>query len=80
MRDPRCRLEKLEACSLRRSLAATAAEFACSVDDLLDEAHDFFALPLAAQLAEVDTLAEHFTAAELAGIKTTLIREYQPPT
>jgi hypothetical protein len=47
------RMDALEAAQARRQyrmIAATAAEYGLSADELMEEAHEFFALPLAEQL------------------------------
>ena len=80
------RMDALEAAQARRQyrmIAATAAEYGLSADELLEEAHDFLALPLAEQLAEVDRIEAElrsagFSTEDLADIKATLIREYRP--
>lgn len=80
------RMDALEAAQARRQyrmIAATAAEYGLSADELMEEAHEFFALPLAEQLAEVDRIEAElrsagFSTEDLADIKATLIREYRP--
>jgi hypothetical protein len=60
--------------------ATSRAAAGLTADDLIDEAQLFLAQPLAAQLAEVDTLTEaHATEGlDVGAIKATLIREYRP--
>ena len=80
------RMDALEAAQARRQyrmIAATAAEYGLSADELMEEAHEFLALPLAEQLAEVDRIEAElrsagFSTEDLADIKATLIREYRP--
>jgi hypothetical protein len=80
------RLARLEAHEHDRQaqmLAATAAQYGVTRDELLEEARVFFALPLAAQLAtidqyEADLRAEGFTDADLAHMRATLTRYYRP--
>jgi hypothetical protein len=75
----RC-LRALERAQLWRNLAAAGAPYGISADDLLDEARRYFALPLAEQLAELDTLTDEFSGEELADMRAFLIREYRPMT
>jgi hypothetical protein len=73
------RLRQLEARRQRQKLAAMAAEVGLSYDEMLEEAHEFFALPLAEQLAEVDRIvpelqAEGMTMDDIDDIKADLAR------
>jgi hypothetical protein len=77
------RLRQLEARRQRQKLAAMAAEVGLTVDELLDEAHEFFRLSLEEQLAEVDEIAaalqaEGLSMDDLHELKATLTREYRP--
>jgi hypothetical protein len=77
------RLERLEAEHRRRTIAALAAEQGLTYKELLEEAEEFFALPLADQLAKVDEIAAELQAEGLSWndveeIKATLRREYRP--
>jgi hypothetical protein len=77
------RLRRLEARRRRQQLTAMAAEVGLSVDELLEEAELFFALPLEEQLAKVDSIAEELraeglSADDLDDLKDTLRREYKP--
>jgi hypothetical protein len=69
--------------AVRSRLTATAARYGLTADDLRDEAHRFFALPLAAQLAEVDQheaelCREGFTDTDLAHVRGVLTRYDRP--
>jgi hypothetical protein len=77
------RLEQLEAEHQRRTIAALAAEQGLTYEELLEEAAEFFALPLATQLAKVDAIAAELQAEglswdEVEEMKATLTREYRP--
>jgi hypothetical protein len=78
------RLRALEVQSLRRLAADSGAPYGFTVDDILDEARQFFGLSLDAQLAEVDALAEELrtragvTDADLAHVRETLTRHDRP--
>jgi hypothetical protein len=77
------RLEQLEAEHQRRTITAMAAEQGLTYEELLEEAAEFFALPLATQLEQVDAIAaelqaEGMTMDDIAGIKATLVQEYWP--
>jgi hypothetical protein len=77
------RLRRLEAWRQRQKLTAMAAEVGLTVDELLEEAHEFFSLPLAEQLAEVDRIAPHLQAEGMTmdgidDIKADLARYYRP--
>jgi hypothetical protein len=77
------RLEQLEAEHQRRTITAMAAEQGLTYEELLEEAEEFFALPLAVQLEKVDEIAAELQAEglsmdDLNAIKATLIREYRP--
>ena len=74
------RLRKLEVAHFRHSLANAGAPYGVSADELLEEARRFFALPLAGQLAELDTVTDAFSGEELDAIRAILIREYRPTT
>jgi hypothetical protein len=77
------RLEQLEAEHQRRTITAMAAEQGLTYEELMEEAAEFFALPLATQLAKVDAIAAELQAEGLSWedvdeLKATLIREYRP--
>jgi hypothetical protein len=77
------RLRRLEARRRRQQLTAMAAEVGLTVDELLEEAELFFALPLEEQLARVDEITEElraqgFSTDDLDEMKDTLTREYRP--
>jgi hypothetical protein len=77
------RLEQLEAEHQRRTIPAMAAEQGLTYEELLEEAEEFFALPLTVQLDKVDAIAaelqaEGMTMDDIAGIKATLVQEYRP--
>jgi hypothetical protein len=79
------RLRALEHARLRRSLTEAGQPYGLSADDLLDEARQFFALPLAAQLAEIESIMpqlrqQGFTDTDLVDMRALLIREYRPMT
>jgi thymidine kinase len=86
MGNSRRRLAQLEAAAVQRQ-REIVAEFARAsgqtVDEVLADAEQFFALPLAEQLAEVDRIAaeleaQGMTMDDIEEIKATLIREYRP--
>jgi hypothetical protein len=60
------RLRHLEARRRRRELTAMAADVGLSYEELMEEATEFFALPLAAQLAKVDAIAAELRAEGLS--------------
>jgi hypothetical protein len=73
------RLEAIE----RRMIAAMAVEQGLTYEELLEEAEEFFSLPLAVQLDKVDAIAAELQAEGLSWddvekIKATLILEYRP--
>jgi hypothetical protein len=74
------RLRRLEAGRRRRAIAAMAAEVGLTAEQLLEEAHEFFALPLEGQLAQVDEIAAALEAEGVSvdGLKGALRREYTP--
>jgi hypothetical protein len=77
------RLQRLKAWRRRREIAAMAAEVGLTADELLEEAHEFFALPLEEQLAKVDEIAaalqaEGLSMDDLDDLKTTLTRHHRP--
>jgi hypothetical protein len=77
------RLERLEAEHQRRTITAMAAEQGLTYEELLEEAEEFFTLPLTEQLAKVDAIAAELQAGGLSWddvdeIKATLTREYRP--
>jgi hypothetical protein len=72
------RIRMLEVAHFQRLLATAGAPYGVSADELLAEARQFFALPLAAQLAELDTLTDEFSGEELDAMRAILIREYRP--
>jgi hypothetical protein len=77
------RLEQLEAEHQQRTITAMAAEQGLTYEELMDEAAEFFALPLAVQLDKVDEIAAELEAEGLSSddveeIKATLTREYRP--
>jgi len=79
----RKRLERLEAEHQRRTITAMAAEQGLTYEELLGEAAEFFALPLAQQLEQVDAMATELQAEGLSWdqieeLKATLTREYRP--
>jgi hypothetical protein len=74
----RNRLQRLEIAHLRHLLTEAGAPYGASADDILDEAQHYFALLLAAQLDELNTLTDAFSAEELNAMRTLLIREYRP--
>jgi hypothetical protein len=84
MTDLNRRLHRPEMTQLYRMAAASGAPYDVSAEEVLAQAREFFRLPLDEQLAEIETLVadetlEHsFTAADLAEMRTTLIRHYRP--
>jgi thymidine kinase len=86
MADTKRRLAQLEAAAVQRQreiVAEFARESGQTVDEVLADAEQFFALPLAEQLAEVDRIAaeleaQGMTMDDVEDIKATLIREYRP--
>jgi hypothetical protein len=77
------RLRRLEVRSRRREIAVMAAEVGLTTEELLEEAHEFFALPLEDQLAKVDAIAEELRAEgmtmhDIDDLKDTLRRQYRP--
>jgi hypothetical protein len=76
----RSRLQRLEVAHLRRLWTEAGQPYGLSAHEILDEARRYFALPLAAQLADLDTLTDEFSGEELATMRTLLIREYRPTT
>jgi hypothetical protein len=86
MADTKRRLAQLEAAAVRRQremVAAFARASGQTIDEVLADAEQFFALPLAEQLAEVDRIAaeleaQGMTMDDIEEIKATLIREYRP--
>jgi hypothetical protein len=74
------RLRCLEVRHRRRKIAAMAAEVGLTAEELLEEAHEFFALPLEGQLAQVDEIAAALQAEGVSvdGLKGALRREYTP--
>jgi hypothetical protein len=76
------RLRRLEVWRQRREIAAMAAEVGLTADELLQEAREFFALPLEEQLAKVDEIATELQAEgmswdDVAEIKATLVQHYR---
>jgi hypothetical protein len=76
------RLRRLEAGRRRREIAATAAQYGLTYEQLIEEAEMFFAQPLDAQLAQVDEIAaelqaEGMTMDDIDGIKADLVRYYR---
>jgi hypothetical protein len=76
-------LRRLEVRRRRRAIAAMAAEVGLTAEDLLEEAHEFFALSLEEQLAKVDKIAaalqaEGFSWDDVDELKATLVREHRP--
>jgi hypothetical protein len=83
MMSLKTRLDRLQSHYQRRTITAIAAKYGLSVDELLEEAEEFFALPLAEQLARIDAIdaelrREGMSWDNVADIKATLIREYRP--
>jgi hypothetical protein len=79
----KARLNRLAAEYQRRMIAATAAEHGLTYAEFMEEAEEFFSLPLAEQLAKVDAIAAELQAEGLSwddidDMKATLIREYRP--
>jgi hypothetical protein len=75
------RLKRLEADHRRHTIAAIAAEQGLTYEELMEEAEEFLALPLAEQLAKVDAIAAELQAgglswADVEEIKTTLTQKY----
>jgi hypothetical protein len=62
MRDPRKRLERLEAQRLRAMVSPIAAEYGVDPDELIDETRRFFALTDAQQDAEFAAAIAQATA------------------
>jgi hypothetical protein len=83
----RQRLDAIEAAEARRyraMVAAIAAEYGLTYDELTKGAEAFFNLPLPKQLAEVDRIADALRAEgmsmdDVEEIKADLTRYYQPP-
>jgi hypothetical protein len=76
------RLRRLKVTRQRREIAAMAAEVGLTADELLQEAREFFALPLEEQLAKVDEIATELQAEgmswdDVAEIKATLVQHYR---
>jgi hypothetical protein len=76
------RLERLEAEHRRRTIAAIAAAQGLTYKELMEEAEEFFALPLAVPLAKVDAIAAELQAgglswADVEEIKTTLTQKHE---
>jgi hypothetical protein len=77
------RIEEARTGRQRQEIAAMAAEHGLTYDELMEEANEFFALPLEEQLAKVDAIAaelqaEGFSMDDLKELKTILVREYRP--
>jgi hypothetical protein len=83
MRIHETRLRRLEAWRQRQEITAIAAEQGLTYDELMQEAHEFFALPLEEQLAKVDEIAAGLQAEgmswdDVEEIKATLVQHYRP--
>jgi hypothetical protein len=76
----RNRLQRLEVAHLRHLLTEAGAPYGLSADEIMDEATRYFALSLAAQLAELDSQTDEFSGEELATMRALLIREYRLTT
>jgi hypothetical protein len=77
------RLDRLQAEYQRRTITALATAQGLNYEELLEEAEEFFALPLAVQLNKVDAIAaelqaEGWSGGDVEALKATLIREYRP--
>jgi hypothetical protein len=67
----------------RRMIATMAAEQGLTYDELLEEAREFFRLPLVEQLAKIDDIQqelcrEGMSMDHIDDMKAMLIREYRP--
>jgi hypothetical protein len=80
MRDICRRLQRLEARRQYRMIAATAAAYGLTADELMEEAHRFFGQSLDEQLADIDHIADELRAEglDVDELKSRLIREYRP--
>jgi hypothetical protein len=72
------RLQRLEHAQRWRNLAAAGAPYSLGAHDLLDEARRYFALSLAEQLDELDTLSGAFSGEELDTMRAILIHKFRP--
>jgi hypothetical protein len=77
------RLDRLQAEYQRRTITPLATAQGLNYEELLEEAEEFFALPLAVQLNKVDAIAaelqaEGWSGGDVEALKATLIREYRP--
>jgi hypothetical protein len=77
------RLVRCEEAHIRQLAAQAGAPYGVSADGLLEEARQFFVLPLAEQLAAMASITpelrcEGFTDADLADMRETLIRYDRP--
>jgi hypothetical protein len=72
------RLKALEIAHIKRLAAEAGEPYGLSAAAVLDEAKRYFALPLAEQLAELDTLTDQFSGEELDAMRAILIRGYRP--
>jgi hypothetical protein len=64
--SPKARLDRLEAEYRRRLITAMAADAGLTCEPLMEEAAEFFALPLAEQLAQVNAIAAGLQAEGLS--------------